>query len=113
QVCPPSLETAASAEVFTLKSPPPTMPCCASRKATDSPPADAELTNGVSYAFQVCPPSVVARILAMVDPPVAIQALFSPCVVTQVPLEENEASPGSAGGMSSMKCQSNPSLVSK
>jgi hypothetical protein len=32
-------------------------------------------------------------------PPVAIQALFSPWAVMQVPLAANEASPGSAGGI--------------
>src|SRR5580704_19628029 len=81
------------------------MPCIASRKATDNPPALGELISGVSYAFQVFPPSVVARILEIVEPPVVIQAFLSPCVVMQVPLEENEASPGNAGGMAEeMEC---------
>ena len=49
---------------------------------------------------RVAPPSsVVAKILATVEPPVVIHALFWPCVVMQVPLDENEASPGSAGGI--------------
>src|SRR5258706_7063872 len=88
------------------------MPFSESRKATENPPALALLASGVSYAFQVSPPSVVARILEMVAPPVVIQALSSPWVVMQVPLEENENSPANAGGMlSEMECQSVPSVV--
>src|ERR1700686_222478 len=100
-VLPPSCEVAVSAwlESFVAKSPPPTMPFMGSRKATLNPPAVGELIRGVSYAFHESPPSVVARILAIFEPPVAIQALFSPSVVTQVPLEENDASPFSAGGL--------------
>src|SRR5271170_3682044 len=99
QVRPPSSEVAASALVFEFKSPPPRIPWRESRKATETPPALGELSNGVSYAFQVLPPSLVARILAMVAPPVAIQAFVFPSAAMQVPLAANEASPGSAGGM--------------
>ena len=67
-----------SALLFEAKSPPPTMPFRGSRKATVIAPAVDELTSGVSYAFQVSPPSRVARILAMVAPPVAIHAFFPP-----------------------------------
>ena len=66
----------------------------------------------MSYAAQVLPPSVVARILAMLEPPVAIHALLVPCVATQVPLDENDASPDNAGGMLlAMLCQVMPSVV--
>src|SRR5580658_3139550 len=98
-VRPPSSEIAVSALVFEDKSPPPTIPCRESRKATETPPALGELSNGVSYAFQVLPPSLVARILAIVAPPVVIHAFDFPCAAMQVPLAANEASPGSAGGM--------------
>src|ERR1700683_4423710 len=88
------------------------MPCFASRKSTEIPPALGELFNGVSYAFQLLPPSLVAKIRAIVEPPVAIQALFFPSVVMQVPLAENEASPDKAGGIfAEMDCQVIPSLV--
>src|SRR5580704_18943459 len=98
-VCPPSFDVAMSALAFEAKSPPPTTPCRGSRKATLIAPAVDELTSGVPYAFQLSPPSLVARILAMVAPPVAIQAFPRPCVVTQVPLAANEASPVNAGGI--------------
>jgi hypothetical protein len=62
-------------------------------------PAVAELTKGVSYAFQASPPSLVARTLAMFDPPVQIQAFLAPCVETAVPLDAKEISPGNAGGI--------------
>src|SRR5579862_2166188 len=75
------------------------MPCIGSRKDTENAPAVALLTSGVLYAFQVLPPSAVARILAVLAPPVAAQAFLIPCVAMQVPLEENDASPCSAGGM--------------
>src|SRR5207244_1423854 len=42
----------------------------------------------------VSPLSLVARTRAVVEPPVAIHALFPPCVATQVPLAANDASPG-------------------
>src|SRR5207247_9618871 len=100
QVRPPSLDVAASAESFEAKSPPATMPFQGSRNATVIAPALGELTSGVSYTFQVSPPSLVAKVLAMVEPPVAIQAFLPPCVATQVPLAANAASPGSAGGVS-------------
>src|SRR5205807_10330474 len=99
QVRPPSFDVAASAELFDAKSPPATMPFQGSRNATVIAPALGELTSGVSYAFQVSPPSLVAKVLAMVEPPVAIQAFLPPCVATQVPLAANEASPGNAGGI--------------
>src|SRR5882757_622026 len=101
QVLPPSEEVAVLALLGSLgsRSPPPTMPCQGSRKATVKPPALGELTSGVSYAFQVLPPSRVARILAVVDPPVVIQAFFAPWVATRVPLDANEASPGNASGI--------------
>src|SRR5271169_1067035 len=98
-VWPPSSEVAAWAAVFVVKSPPPTMPCQESRNATEKPPALALLTSGVSYAFQVLPPSRVARIRATLEPPVVIQAFCLPCVVMQVPLEENDASPVKAAGI--------------
>src|ERR1700733_13361951 len=96
QVLPPSREVAVRALLasFWSKSPPPTMPCSGSRKETVNAPAVGLLTSGVSYAFQLSPPSVVARILAIFEPPVAIQACRRPSVATQVPLEENDASPG-------------------
>src|SRR5438094_6519805 len=97
QVWPPSFDVAVSAEPFEAKSPPATMPFQGSRKATVMAPALGELTSGVPYAFQVSPPSLVARILATVEPPVAIQAFLPPCVATQVPLAANEASRGNAG----------------
>ena len=88
------------------------MPFHESRKATVKAPAVGELNKGVSYAFHVLPPSPVARTLAIVDPPVAIQALLPPCVVTQVPLDEKEDSPGNAGGMLLLiSCQAIPSVV--
>src|SRR5258708_35829668 len=101
QVLPPSPEVAVLALLGSVgyKSTPPTMPCQGSRKATVNPPALGELTSGVSYAFQVAPASLVARTLATVAPPVAIQALLAPWVATQVPLDANENSPGNAGGM--------------
>ena len=75
-------------------------------------PALGELTRGVSYAFHVLPPSLVARTLAIVEPPVAIQAFLPPCVVTQVPLDAKENSPGNAGGMLLLiSCQLIPSVV--
>src|SRR5579871_4170820 len=88
------------------------MPCIASRKATESPPALGELMSGVSYAFQVLPASVVARMRETVAPPVVIHAFESPCVVMQVPLEENEASPERAGGIAeAIECQCWPLKV--
>src|SRR5438046_6661881 len=88
------------------------MPSNGSRKATEKAPALVELTNGVLYGFQVSPPSLVARILAIVAPPVAIQAFLPPCVVTQVPLDAKENSPGNAGGMLLLiSCQVIPSVV--
>src|SRR5713226_10211703 len=111
-VWPPSSEVAVSALSFEARSPPPTIPCRGSRKATEIAPALGELTSGVSYAFQVSPPSLVAKILAVVEPPVAIQAFDSPCVATQVPLAANEASPGNAGGMlAAMDSHVIPSVV--
>src|SRR5262249_9456523 len=90
------------------------MPWNGSRKATVKAPALGELTNGVSYAFHVLPWSVVARIRAIVEPPVAIQAFLPPCVVTQVPLDANENSPGNAGGrLLLMSCHVIPSVVRK
>src|SRR6266404_9898556 len=87
------------------------MPWNGSRKSTVKAPALGELTRGVSYAFHVLPPSLVARILAIVAPPVAIQAFLPPCVVTQVPLDAKENSPGNAGGMLLISCQVVPSVV--
>src|SRR5260370_36292920 len=88
------------------------MPCQGSRKSTVNPPALGELTSGVSYAFQVSPWSLVARILATVAPPVAIQAFCAPWVATHVPLAANENSPGNAGGiLPLMSCQVIPSVV--
>src|SRR5579862_8448093 len=88
------------------------MPFHPSRKATEMAPALAELTSGVSYAFQVSPPSLVAKLRAIVDPPVAIQAFSNPCVVMQVPLAANEASPDNAGGMlEAIDCHVTPFVV--
>src|SRR6478672_10891756 len=112
QVWPPLSDVAAWAELFEAKSPPPTMPCQGSRKATEKPPAAALLTSGVSYASQLSPPSRVARIRAVVEPPVAIQASCHPRVVMQVPLEEKEASPAKAGGILRLiECQVVPLKV--
>src|SRR5512141_1916821 len=95
-VMPPSADVAVAA-LFGLagsRSPPPTMPSQGLRNATVNAPALGELTNGVSYAFQVSPPSLVARTRAIVEPPVAIQAYWPPCVATHVPLAANDDSPG-------------------
>src|SRR6516162_4048296 len=90
------------------------MPWNGSRNATVNAPALGELTKGVSNAFQVLPWSVVARTLAIVEPPVAIQAFLPPCVVTQVPLDAKEDSPGNAGGMLTLiSCHVIPSVVRK
>jgi len=111
-VCLPSSDVATSAASFDAKSPPPKIPCHASRKATEIPPALGELTRGVSYAFHVSPPSLVARILATVEPPVAIHAFRSPSVVAQVPLAANETSPGNAAGIfAAIDCQVIPFVV--
>src|SRR5579863_8130979 len=75
------------------------MPWFGSRNATVNAPASLLLFSGVSYAFQVSPPSRVASILAIFEPPVAIHAFLRPWVATQVPLDENDASPFSAGGI--------------
>src|SRR6476646_3266047 len=98
QVLPPSLEIAVRALLGLpgSRSPPPTIPWCGSRKSTVNAPALGELNSGVSYAFHVLPWSLVARTLATSAPPVAIHAFRPPCVVTQVPLDAKEASPGSA-----------------
>src|SRR5437016_834616 len=88
------------------------MPWNGSRKATVKAPPLGELKSGVLYAFQVSPRSLVARILAVVEPPVAIQAFLPPCVATQVPLAANEASPSNAGGiLAAMDSQVAPSVV--
>src|SRR6266498_368743 len=114
QVSPPSLEIAVRALLGSpgSKSPPPTIPWNGSRKATVKAPALGELISGVSYAFQVSPPSLVLSTLAIVEPPVAIHAFLPPCVVTQVPLDANENSPGKAGGILLLiSCQVVPSVV--
>src|SRR5882757_9024107 len=116
QVFPPSLEVAVAALLgsFGSRSPPPTIPWRGSRNATVNPPALGELTSGVSYAFQVSPASLVARIRAVVDPPVVIHAFLAPWVAMQVPLDANEASPGNAGGiLLLMSCHVLPSVVRK
>src|SRR5207237_10917979 len=87
------------------------MPSKGLRKSTVKAPPLGELARGVLYAFQVLPPSRVARILAIVAPPVAIQAFLPPCVVMQVPLDAKENSPGNAGGMLLISCQVVPSVV--
>src|SRR5260370_35668779 len=86
QVCPPSLEIAVRALLGSLgsKSPPPTMPSNGSRKATVNAPALGELTRGVLYAFHVLPWSLVARTLAIAEPPFAIRAFRPPSLVTEV-----------------------------
>jgi len=114
QVCPPSLEVAVRALLGSLgsKSPPPTMPWNGLRKSTVNAPAVGELIKGVLYAFQVLPPSRVARTLAIAAPPVQIHAFLPPCVVTQVPLDAKEVSPGNAAGiLLLMSCQVVPSVV--
>src|SRR6202035_2185469 len=71
-----------------------------------------DVTSGVLYAFHVSPPALVLRILAMVEPPVAIQAFLSPWVATQVPLAADDASPVKVGGiLQLMSCQVLPSVV--
>src|SRR4029077_1564222 len=115
-VMPPSFEIAVRALLGSpgSKSPPPTMPRCGSRKSTVNAPALGELTRGVLYAFQVSPPSLVARTLAMSDPPVQIHAFLPPCVETHVPLDAKENSPGSAGGILLLiSCHVVPSVVRK
>src|SRR5439155_16427107 len=114
QILPPSSEIAVPALLGSLgsKSPPPTIPCQGSRNATVNAPALGELKSGVSYAFQVSPPSRVVRTLAVAAPPVATQAFRPPCVATHVPLDANENSPGNAGGkLALMSCQVVPLLV--
>src|SRR6266436_929824 len=114
QVLPPSLEIAVRALLGSpgSRSPPPTIPWCGSRKSTVNAPALGELTSGVLYAFQVSPPSLVVRTLAMSDPPVQIHAFRPPCVVTHVPLDANENSPGNAGGILLLiSCHVVPSVV--
>src|ERR1700751_4314324 len=69
QVWPPSFAVAVSAALFEARSPPPMIPLRGLRKATEIAPALGELTSGVSYAFQLLPPSRVARILATDDAP--------------------------------------------
>src|SRR5438132_194716 len=60
----------------------------------------------------VLPASLVAKTLAMSEPPVQIQAFLPPCVVTQVPLDAKENSPGNAGGILLLiSCQVIPSVV--
>src|SRR2546423_2023876 len=88
------------------------MPSNGLRKSMVKAPPLRELARGVLYTFHVLPPSLVARTLAIVEPPVAIQAFLPPCVVTQVPLEAKENSPGNAGGISLLiSCQVVPSVV--
>src|SRR5207245_230642 len=114
QVLPPSLEIAVSALLGSpgSKSPPPTIPWNGSRKSTVKAPPRGPLNDGVLYAFHVFPWSVVARTRAIAAPPVAIQAFRPPCVVTQVPLDAKENSPGNAGGiLLLMSCHVIPSIV--
>src|SRR5262245_65765532 len=88
------------------------MPSNGLRKFTVKAPAVGELNKGVLYARQLSPASLVARTLAIVAPPVQIQAFLPPCVVTQVPLDAKENSPGNAGGMLVLiSCQVVPSVV--
>src|SRR5579863_673263 len=111
-VRPPSSEVAAWTALSVVKSPPPTFPCHGSPNATENPPALALLTSGVSYAVQLSPPSRVAKIRAIAEPPVVIQAFRCPCVAMQVPLEENDASPERAGGiLPAIECHVIPSVV--
>ena len=50
----------------------------------------------------------------MSDPPVQIQAFLPPCVVTQVPLDAKDASPGRASGILLLiSCHVVPSVVRK
>src|SRR5213075_3262795 len=112
----PSLEVAVRALLGLpgSKSPPPTMPSNGSRKSTVKAPPLGELARGVLYAFHVLPPSRVARTLAIAATPVAIHAFLPPCVVTQVPLDAKEPSPGKAGGMLPlMSCHVIPLSVRK
>src|SRR5215469_2405104 len=112
QVRPPSFEVAASAESLEARSPPATIPYEGFRNATVTAPALGELTSGVSYAFQVSPPSLVTKICATVEPPVAIHAFLPPWVVMQVPLAAKEACPGNAGGiLPAIDCQVVPFSV--
>src|SRR6476660_10022032 len=88
------------------------MPSKGLRKSTVKAPPLGELARGVLYAFQALPPSRVASTLAIVAPPVAIQAFLPPCVVTQVPLDAKEDSPGNAGGILLLiSCHVVPSVV--
>src|SRR5438034_11458871 len=88
------------------------MPSNGSRKSTVKAPPLGELNREVLYAFQVSPPSLVARTLAIVAPPVAIQEFLPPCVVTQVPLDAKENSPDNAGGILLLiSCKVFPSVV--
>src|SRR5207245_3097843 len=81
-------------------------------KSAVNAPALGELTSGVLYAFQVSPPSLVVRTLAMSDPPVQIHAFRPPWVVTHVPLDAKENSPGNAGGILLLiSCHVVPSIV--
>src|SRR5205807_5066659 len=88
------------------------MPTNGSRKSTVKAPPLGELARGLLYAFHVLPPSLVAKTLAIAATPVAIHAFLPPCVVTQVPLDAKEPSPGSAGGiLLLMSCHVIPSVV--
>jgi hypothetical protein len=94
------------------KSPEPTTSSNGVSMLTANVPPLGDLARGVLYAFHVLPPSRVARTLAIVEPPVAIQAFLPPCVVTQVPLEAKENSPGNAAGILLLiSCQVVPSVV--
>src|SRR6516225_1522511 len=101
QVAPPSLDVAVLALFGSLgsRSPPPTMPFHGLRNAIVNPPALDELNSGVSYAFHVSPPSLVASTRAIVETPVTIHAFCPPCVATHVPLAANDPSSGKAGGI--------------
>jgi hypothetical protein len=116
QVLPPSLEIAVRAllGITGIQIAAAHDPVVRIAKSTVNAPALGELNNGVLYAFQVLPPSVVARTLAIAATPVAIHAFLPPCVVTQVPLDAKEPSPGKAGGMLLlMSCHVIPSVVRK
>src|SRR6185295_1887082 len=99
QLLPPLSEVAIRARGWGcqgVRSPPATIPSEAFRNAMVNPPADGLDTSGVSYACQVCPPSVVASTRATLEPPAVIQARWSPWVAIQVPLAAKPNSPGRA-----------------
>jgi hypothetical protein len=106
QVFPPSLERATLWEntVGARISPPP--------RPLITPDVGVPCRIGVSYAAQVSPASVLAKIRAFVAPPVPTHTRLLPWVAIPVPLAANAASPSCRlGNWSPISCQVSPSVV--